>query len=232
MILHPELAKDINHDPVAVHEDATHWIPYLLLGGRPRQMTGRDGKPLRVPIDATREMLIHQLRGQTGVYELAQTDSEGRALEAACAYVSIDPDRYTLDPQQERAMRFDRLMGLCESLIDANRHSTDVLSEMNRELLSAHTALQRGANELIHSANQTTIVANGLDRDECEPAIDVDELGQRLSEAIEREPAPAKLPWYVHILNGPLGEAVANLFTALPYIMVGVAQPKNSPKGK
>lgn len=77
-----ELAFDETGQPLEVALAVRGWLVYRLreLGGRWQVVTGREGRPLMVPVDADAAELFVAVSGVVGRYCLEPVDGHGQAL--------------------------------------------------------------------------------------------------------------------------------------------------------
>ena len=234
MTVRAALAYDAMGKPFNLERDTAKWLVKKKTKSHP-QVVLAEGGVLTLECTADYADLHFAVDGNPGEYRLYQIDELGDELGGTVAYFTIeDPD--AASSAQAQAQQFEQLVGLCRTVIEANIAKDEVLGNMNRELLSTHVEIQRGAVAVINAANSTTMIANGLDAIEREqPQVDVEELSERLTEALglDQEPAQEKRPWFVEVLNGPIGAAAGKFFATLPQTMaMAAAQAKAGQKGK
>lgn len=77
-----ELAFDETGQPLEVALSVRGWLVYRLReqGGRWQVVTGREGRPLLVPVDADAAELFVAVSGVAGRYCLEPVDGQGRSL--------------------------------------------------------------------------------------------------------------------------------------------------------
>jgi hypothetical protein len=232
----PPLAWDRHDQQFEPPDGSLKWKVRRVTGGRPVAMR-RDGKPVLVELYASMEEFEEEIDWQDGVYRLYPVDEHHNEIpHGQTAHVVISPPEGDTT-KQDYLSRIDRSFDVVDRLIASHEHKDVLLSDITKTLVRTQTDLQRGAGELLGAATTTIRVANGVEGLERQPAPDmkVDEFKDMVAAMLEEQKKPESSgpPWFVQIINGPVGMAaiqfVQNFARGMAQAQAQAAQAQAAP---
>jgi hypothetical protein len=217
----PPLAWDHEQMPFQPPPEAIAW--------KVRRYTGKPGRPpavygdhgiVHLGMEAKVDDLRRAVRNEPGSYRLYPVDVQGNELSpvACMELVPTEPAELArLEPAETDSAATSavvrEVLDLCKHLVKSRDEHDAMLSRVLSTLVTTTATIQRSTAMLLGAANTTIQVANGvesLERQEPPEKLDVDELSRQLAEALtpedeEDEESSSQPPWFVQMLNGPVG---------------------------
>ena len=209
---HCPLAVDRYGSPVDIVEGQTGYLVRRVSGGRPGVVNHLD-EPLIIRLHMSRQDVIERLE-KPGIHRLYPVDEFGDEIPGApIAVLEITAEELGLATEGPQWMRLDRVFEVVERTITAMESKDVIFGQVAKSLLEANTELQAGAVRLLDTANNTILVASGMER----PELDIDGIADRMVRLVQSsEPKqPSRDPWFVQLLNGEWGQRMVDLVNGL-----------------
>jgi hypothetical protein len=131
------LARDPHGHPIPVPPDAAYWRVRRHTRGRPRNLSGPDRQPLKVPLDFTEEDLDNMLGA--GTYRLDLCDAAGESLDVTATLELGEPEPANTNEQAE--VEAPSSLPLAASdvrlVLEANVRATQMAFQHNERTLLA-----------------------------------------------------------------------------------------------
>lgn len=215
-----ELAYNADGDPITVEDNLAYWLIRRRTLGRPSGVS-YEGSPAIVGRCAEVRDVRTMTGDRPGWYLLYQLDKDGEEIEDA-EFAEVFIEEPYNHGRYGAAINPDRVFDMYDRLM-SNLESKDMMmTEITKALIHSQRELQAGAVELMQTANATVNVASGIDR----PELDMDTMCQRFADTLdERNKKEADMPWFAHVLNGPIG-------TVFAQFLMGVTQSVTVNRGK
>lgn len=138
-------------------------------------------------------------------YKLSQCDEKGVELGGHVAYVEIHARSLASERQSYTA---EHAVAMADRMARTSEHAMSLMANLTDRLMTTHVEIQANAAKLMEAATGAIRVTSGIERLERDKPLDVEQICERVVEAIDARETPEPPPpehWFWKFANGPMG---------------------------